>query len=193
MENQRMVAYAWHSDDGYYATVVNRYYRQVSLPLRLGVQAASVRIITSAVAIFSDIDLVTRCVWLAVSAAFSLAFPYLVKRGILLKYRLRTTFGAETTFKMNATGALIGGPGAGRFPWNVCDRAVSFSDGLLLVRKGGIRWLPHEAIKEGQYAFLLNGATAFSPSSPHQCTCSSQAVRPAGSPPTGAISGWSLP
>jgi hypothetical protein len=39
-------------------------------------------------------------------------------------------------------------PGASRFPLNVYDRAVSFSDGLLIVRKGGIRWLPLEALKE---------------------------------------------
>jgi hypothetical protein len=46
-------------------------------------------------------------------------------------------------------------PGAGRFPWNVYDRAVSFSDGLLLVRKGGIRWLPHEALRGGSPAEAL--------------------------------------
>jgi hypothetical protein len=80
-----IVAYAWHSDDRYYATVVSRYYRQLSLPLHLGVQAAGIWIITSAAAMFSDIDLVARCVCLAVSAVFSLAFPYLVKRAILLQ------------------------------------------------------------------------------------------------------------
>jgi hypothetical protein len=47
----------------------------------------------------------------------------------------RPTFGAETTFTMTDADVLIGGPGAGRFQWNVYDRAVSFSDGLLLVRK----------------------------------------------------------
>jgi hypothetical protein len=149
MTYQKIVAYAWHSDERYYATVVDRYYRQVSIPLHLGVQAASVWAVTSAIAFFPDIDLVARSVWLAASAVFSLVFPYIVKRAILLKYRLRPTFGAETTFTMNDTDVLIDGPGAGRFPWNVYDRAVSFSDGLLLVRKGGIRWLPHEALKEG--------------------------------------------
>jgi hypothetical protein len=56
---------------------------------------------------------------------------------------------------MNATEVQISGHGAGRFPWSVYDRAVSFSDGLLLVRKGGIRWLPHEALKEGSPAEAL--------------------------------------
>jgi hypothetical protein len=149
MENQTMVTYAWHSDDRYYVTVVNRYYQQVSLPLHLGVQAASLWIFTSAVALVSDINVVMRCVSLAASTIISLAFPYLVRRGVVLKYRLRPTFGAETIYKMNDTEVLITGVGAGRFPWSVYDRAVSFPDGLLLVRKGGIRWLPHEALKEG--------------------------------------------
>jgi hypothetical protein len=44
---------------------------------------------------------------------------------------------------------VITGPGAGRFPWTVYDRAVHFSDGILLIRKGGIRWLPDAALTEG--------------------------------------------
>lgn len=148
-QSYRMVTYSWHGDERYYATVVDRYYRQAWLPLRLKVQAFGVWIVASAFILFSDLDLVMRCVWLAVLTAFSLAFPYIVKRGIVMKYRSRSTFGAETTFKMTDTEVLITGPGAGHFSWTIYDRAVSFSDGLLLLRKGGIRWLPHEALREG--------------------------------------------
>ena len=44
---------------------------------------------------------------------------------------------------------VITGAGAGRFPWTVYNRAVHFSDGILLIRKGGIRWLPDAALTEG--------------------------------------------
>jgi hypothetical protein len=50
---------------------------------------------------------------------------------------------------MTDTEVVVEGPGAGRYPWSVYDRAVSFTDGLLLVRKGGIRWLPNAALTEG--------------------------------------------
>lgn len=150
-----MVAYAWRSDKRYYFTVVNRYYRQVSLPFHLGVQAVSAWIVTSAVVLGFDIDLVMRCIWLAACVVFGLVFPYLVRGVIVLKFRLRPTFGAETTFKMADTEVLITGPGAGHFPWSVYDRAVSFSDVVLLVSKGGIRWLPHEALREGTPAQAL--------------------------------------
>jgi len=143
------ITYVWRGDARYYATVVDRYYRQVPLPLHLGVQATVCWIAGSAYALISHFDLATECGWLAGSAAFGMAFPYLVKGGILLKYRRRPTFGTETTFRMTDIEVLVDGPGAGRYPWTVYDRAVSFTDGLLLVRKGGIRWLPHAALTVG--------------------------------------------
>jgi hypothetical protein len=149
------IAYAWRGDERYYATVVDRYYRQAPLPLHLGIQATIFWVVTSGLALYSDFDLSAKSVWLVASAVFGLAIPHLVKRGVVLKYRLRPTFGTETTFRMTDTEVVVGGPGAGRFPWTVYDRAVSFPDGLLLVRRGGIRWLPHAALREGTPADAL--------------------------------------
>jgi len=103
----------------------------------------------SAIVLASNFDLTTQCLWLVGAAAFGLAFPPIVKHGILLKYRRRPTFGTETTFRMTDTEVLVDGPGAGRYPWTVYDRAACFCDGILLLRKGGIRWLPHAALTEG--------------------------------------------
>ncbi|HEX5323710.1 MAG TPA: hypothetical protein VFW40_07985 [Capsulimonadaceae bacterium] len=150
-----MAVYVWHGDEQYYTTVIDRYYRQVSFPLRLGAQAAIVWIIGSTFALVSNSDLATRFAWLVTAAVFGLAFPYLVKRGILMKYRSRRTFGAETTFQMTDREVLIAGPGAGRFPWTVYARAVAFSDGVMLIRKGGVRWLPHAALQEGTLEEVL--------------------------------------
>jgi hypothetical protein len=143
------IQYAWHSDDRYYATVVKNQYRQLPLPLRLRSQAIIIWTFLSGLTLSSDLDFRTKWIFLGVITAFACVFPSLVKRGIVLKYRLRPTFGAETTFRMSDNEVVINGPGAGRFPWTVYDRAVHFSDGILLVRKGGIRWLPDAALTEG--------------------------------------------
>jgi hypothetical protein len=143
------IQYAWHSDDRYYATVVKNQYRQLPLLLRLRSQAIMIWIVLSGFTLSSDLDFRTKWIFLGFITSFVCVFPSLVKRGIILKYRLRPTFGAETTFKMGDNEVVITGPGAGRFLWNVYDRAVHFSDGILLVRKGGIRWLPDAALMEG--------------------------------------------
>jgi hypothetical protein len=146
------IQYAWHSNDRYYATVVKNQYRQLPLLLHLRSQAIICWIVPSGLTLFSDLDDRTKWVFLGLITAFACIFPLLVKRGIILKYKLRRTFGAETTFRMADDEVVITGPGAGNFPWTVYDRAVHFPDGILLVRKGGIRWLPDAALKEGTRA-----------------------------------------
>ncbi len=139
----------WHSDDQYYATVVKNQYRQLPLLLRLRSQAIIIWTLLSVPTLSSDMDLQTKLIFFGVITAFACVFPSVVKRGIILKYRLRPTFGARTTFSMDDNEVVITGPGAGRFPWTIYERAVHFSDGILLARKGGIRWLPDAALTEG--------------------------------------------
>jgi hypothetical protein len=139
----------WHSDDRYYTTVVKNQYRQLPLLLRLRSQAIMIWIVLSGIALSWDLDSRAKWVFLAFITVFSCVFSPLVKRLIVLKYRLRPTFGAETTFSMLDNEVVITGPGAGRFLWTIYDRAVHFSDGILLVRKGGIRWLPDAALTVG--------------------------------------------
>jgi hypothetical protein len=147
-----MVTYTWHGDDRYYSTVVDRYYRQAPTLLHLRVQALGFWVVIGAIVLLSEPDIAMRAVWFAILTVFCLIFPYIVKRGIVLKYRLRPTFGAETTFKMTHADVQVTGPGSGHFPWTVYRRAVAFPDGVMLVRRGGIRWLPSDALKEGTYA-----------------------------------------
>jgi hypothetical protein len=143
------IQYAWNSDDRYYATVVKNQYRQLPLLLRLRSQSIVMWIVLSGFTLSSDLDFRAKWVFLGIITAFACAFPTLVKHGIILKYRLRPTFGAKTTFTITDNEVVITGTGAGRFPWTVYDRAVHSSDGILLVRKGGIRWLPDAALTEG--------------------------------------------
>jgi hypothetical protein len=113
------IQYAWHSDDRYYATVVKNQYRQLPLLLGLRSQAIIMWTFLSGFTLSSDLDFRTKWVFLLVITALACVFPYLVKRGIILKYRLRPRFGAETTFRMGDNEVVITGPGAGRFPYRL--------------------------------------------------------------------------
>jgi len=143
------ILYSWHTNDQYFATVVKNQYRQLPFFLHLRSQAIMMWIVLSAITLSAGLDARPKWILLAGFTIFSCAFPYLVKRGIIFKYSLRPTYGAETTFRMATHDVVITGPGAGRFPWTVYDRAVHFSDGILLVKRGGIRWLPDAALQEG--------------------------------------------
>jgi hypothetical protein len=146
------VAYVWTFDDRYYRMVVDRYYRQLPWPLHFEVLATVLWIIDAVplLFLFPDLALITRCALLAAAAAvYFWGFPELVRRAIILREWRPSTYGAETVCRMMESGLLIERPGAGQVPWTVYRRAVLFPDGILLVRKGAIRWLPNTALKEG--------------------------------------------
>jgi hypothetical protein len=150
------IRYQWHGDGRYYSTVVDRYYAQAPLLLRLRSQAIVLWIvITGPLLLIDDLDLKAKAIWLVLATAFAFTFAPLIRWGIILKYRLRPSFGSETTFVMNANEVVVAGVGAGHFPWTVYQRAVRFSDGILLIRPGAIRWLPDTALTEGTVSDTL--------------------------------------
>jgi hypothetical protein len=128
------IQYAWHSDEQYYATVVKNQYRQLPLLLHLRSQAIILWALLIGLTLSMELELQTKWIFFGVITAFVCVFPSIVIRGIILKYRLRPTFGEKTTFRMGDNEVVITGPGAGRFAWTVYDRAVHFSDGILLNR-----------------------------------------------------------
>jgi hypothetical protein len=87
---------------------------------------------------------------LAIGAIGIPALVVLTKRAILLKYRLRPSFGSEASYSMSDAGVTIQAKSLhGTFPWSEYSRAVRFSDGMLLLRKGAMRWLPDNALQRG--------------------------------------------
>ena len=143
------VRYVWRGNATYYSSVVDHYYRQLPILVRLRTQAVLIWIVLTGAASVADFDVPTRFAVLGLISAFGLAYPYLAKRAIVFKYRLRPTFGEETSFELTEKEVVVKGPGAGRFPWTVYDRAIQFTDGILLARRGGIRWLPESALTNG--------------------------------------------
>jgi len=147
------IDYRWRYDAGYYAAVVDRYYRQLPFVLHLPSQFTLLWLL--GVLLFSWVtgeSIKEFAGWALLIGAVAIpSLVVLTKLGIRLKYRLRARsgFGTETSYSMAETGVTITGTGQGTFAWSVYSRAIRFSDGLLLMRKGAVRWLPDTALESG--------------------------------------------
>ena len=147
------IDYRWRYDARYYAAVVDRYYRQLPFVLHLPSQFTLLWLL--GVLLFSWVtgeSIKEFAGWALLIGAVAIpSLVVLTKLGIRLKYRLRARsgFGTETSYSMAETGVTITGTGQGTFAWSVYSRAIRFSDGLLLMRKGAVRWLPDTALESG--------------------------------------------
>ncbi len=147
------IDYKWRYDARYYAAVVDRYYRQLPFVLHLPSQFTLLWLL--GVLLFSWVtgeSIKEFAGWALLIGAVAIpSLVVLTKLGIRLKYRLRARsgFGTETSYSMAETGVTITGTGQGTFAWSVYSRAIRFSDGLLLMRKGAVRWLPDTALESG--------------------------------------------
>ena len=151
------IRYEWRGDQQYYSTVVDWYYAQVPWFFRLRSQAVVIWVLLTAPLLrIEDLNLQAKSVVLALATLIAFAFTPLIRWGIILKYRRRHSFGSESTFTLSTNEVVITGVGAGHFPWTVYQRAVRFSDGILLLRAGGIRWLPDAALTDGTASDALN-------------------------------------
>ncbi len=147
------IEYKWQYDVSYYAAVVNRYYRQLPFLLHLPSQFTFLWLLGVILYAWATGETPKEFAgWAVLIGAIGIpAGVVLTKLGIRLKYRLRrrSGFGSETSYSMAETGITITGTGQGNFAWSVYSRAVRFPDGVLLVRKGAVRWLPDAALKSG--------------------------------------------
>ena len=79
--------------------------------------------------------------------------PFLVKWGVLLRMRSRANFGSAFEVTVADTGISASGTHTtGKWEWPAYPEAVRFSDGLLLMRRGVIRWLPDSGLVQGSPA-----------------------------------------
>jgi hypothetical protein len=145
------MTYKFSVDASYYRAVTDRYYRQRPFLLRLPVQ-------------FGLLSLILTCLFLwttnsslrdAVIAAPVIVLLVLVggvsltKHGILWRFRNRADFGTEVTVTLSDAGLAASGPNVkGRWEWAAYPSAVRYADGILLLRRGAIRWLPDGAIQD---------------------------------------------
>ena len=79
---------------------------------------------------------------------------YVLAPSIILKrLNRRDLAGKEIGYSLSVEGVSVVGPSAqGRMDWSVYPHAVRFSDGIMLLRRGVICWLPDIALQSGSPA-----------------------------------------
>lgn len=152
------VHYRWTYDAGYYSTLVDRYYKQLPLIRHLAIQYTFMWL--GGTTIFSFVigtpTLEFAALALLVGAIGVPGLVLLTKQGIVLKYRLRPSFGTNADYFASETGFTIRQKSLdGSYPWTTYSSAVRFADGILLLKAGAIRWLPDYALQRGSIEDVL--------------------------------------
>ena len=153
------VTYRHRADAAFYWTLINRYYRQrpfaLCLPVQFGIIGLAVAAYMSATA--PDRTVGTLVISLGVGALIFLGGIHLTKLSILYRFKRRADFGSEATVILSDSGIASHGEHVeGKWNWAAYPQAVRFPDGILLLRRGVIRWLPDADIQQGD----ANSATA---------------------------------
>ncbi len=146
------ISYRWRYDTRYYRVAMDRYYRQRPWVLHLWVQFALLWLLSIGIstALGGGIDKRSIIWWVLGGVVGVPLLVSITKQGVMLKYRLRKSFGSEASYSMTEAGVAIHGASlGGSYPWSAYSRAVRFSDGILLLRAGIMRWLPDESLSEG--------------------------------------------
>jgi hypothetical protein len=149
------VTYKFRVDAAYYRTLIDRYYQQRPLPFRLPVQFGFLALIIGGA--FASVEVAPLGfkvgIALIVGALVFFGGVALAKWGIYRRFRYRADFGTEATVTMSGAGLIASGPHVeGKWDWAAYPRAVRYSDGIMLLRRGVIRWLPDAALLVGTAA-----------------------------------------
>src|SRR5271156_2175459 len=149
------LVYKYRADAAYYRTVIERYYGQRSFLLRLPMQYGILSLaIVGAFLGFTGLSTRTAVgigtLVVIVSTASLIA---LTKISILWRFKRRPDFGAEATVTVSKEAIVSSGRHAeGKWGWQAYPRSVRYPDGILLMRRGVIRWLPDSALQRGTAA-----------------------------------------
>ncbi len=146
--------YKYVFDTAYCRAVFSRFYRQRPFYLRLHYQFAAIALLIlfawlstqAAAERSSQASFVALCV----AGAVILAFILLVRFAVMRRLKASREFGKEVTIALSEDGLdASGSNGHSAVKWSAYPRSVRYSDGILLVRGGAIRWLPDSALYEG--------------------------------------------
>lgn len=147
-----MLIYQFRADAAYYRTIIDRYYGQRTFMLRLPVQYGIIALAILGIFLGTRRSPSRASVGIAVGAALLLTAGMVAatKIGILHRFKRRADFGAETTLTVSREEITSSGRHAqGRWGWQAYPRSVRYPDGILLLRRGVIRWLPDAALQQG--------------------------------------------
>lgn len=150
--SELVLVYKFRADAAYYRTIIDRYYGQRPFLLRLPVQCGFVSLAVVGFFLWMKGSYSRTAVGVAVIAVVLLmaGMAALRKIGILYRFKRRADFGAEALVTVSQDGIASSGHHAqGRWGWQAYPRSVRFPDGILLLRRGVIRWLPDAALQDG--------------------------------------------
>jgi hypothetical protein len=146
------LVYKFSADAAYYKAIIDRYYRQRAFLLRLPVQYG---IVSSAIvgAFLGYKGSFTRTavgIGILVVVLLTASMVSLTKIGALYRFKRRADFGADVIMTVAKDAITSSGRHAeGKWGWQAYPHSVRYPDGILLMRRGVIRWLPDAALQEG--------------------------------------------
>ena len=147
------VTYNFSIDETYYRTLIDRYYRQRPFVFRLPIQFGILAVAGAAAFGFLIIaPLATRVVFaLVIAASIFFGGVAITRWGIFQRFRYRADYGSMASVTMSEAGLSASGRHVqGKWDWAAYPSAVRYPDGIMLLRRGVIRWLPDSAIVVGK-------------------------------------------
>jgi hypothetical protein len=146
------VLYKFRADAAYYRTIIDRYYGQRAFLLRLPAQYGiiSLVIVGAFLGFKGSFTRTAVGIGILVVVLLTAGMAALTKLGVLYRFKRRADFGAEVIVTVTKDAITSSGRHAeGKWGWQAYPRSVRYPDGILLMRRGVIRWLPDAAIQEG--------------------------------------------
>src|SRR5260221_10181031 len=136
-------------DTPYVNTVITRYYQQRPLLLRPKGQAIALAaaflllgLYASLIADSADSARVAAATVLF-GAALATFVPLLTRKGLLLRFKMNRSFGKDFVMRVSDRGIEIESEAWRKSTeWATYEKAVRYDDGLMLLRRGVINWLP---------------------------------------------------
>jgi hypothetical protein len=146
------LVYKFSADAAYYKTIIDRYYRQRAFLLRLPVQygIVSLAIVGAFLGFKGSFTRTGVGIGILVVVLLTAGMVALTKIGVLYRFKRRADFGAEVIMTVAKDAITSSGRHAeGKWGWQAYPHSVRYPDGILLMRRGVIRWLPDVALQEG--------------------------------------------
>jgi hypothetical protein len=146
------VSYKFRADSVYYRTLIDRYYQQRPILLRPIVQFGVIAAVFAGGFVWAVVAPLGNKIGggVIIGALIFFGGVLLTKWGVYLRMRRRSDFGTEVTVMISEAGIIGRGAQAeGKWSWAAYPSAVRYRDGVMLLRRGVIRWLPDSAIVVG--------------------------------------------
>jgi hypothetical protein len=140
-------------DRAYCQQMIRRYYQQRPFLVRPIGQFVLLALLCLLLLHYASAGRMSWILPVVVALCLGIGGPILVKWGVLLRMGAKANFGSA--FEVTVADSGISAKGthtSGTWEWAAYPQAVRFADGLLLLRRGVIRWLPDSGLVQGNPA-----------------------------------------